>query len=98
MQPRPDIEAEIKARLFPLSSPHLLGVGELDADEAGRLLDLANAFHAFNAQPRRALDLLKGLTAANLFFENSTRTRTSFEIAARRLGADVINLDVATSS
>jgi aspartate carbamoyltransferase catalytic subunit len=98
MASRPDIEAEIRARLFPLSSSHLLGVGDLSAGEAVRLLDLADAFYTFNAQQRRSLDLLKGLTAANLFFESSTRTRTSFEIAAKRLGADVANLDVATSS
>jgi aspartate carbamoyltransferase catalytic subunit len=98
MASRPDIEADVRARLFALSKPDLLSVEDLSDDEAVRLLDLADAFHAFSDQPRRGLDLLSGLTVANLFFENSTRTRTSFEIAAKRLGADVVNLDVATSS
>ncbi len=98
MPARPDIEAEITARLFPFPKPHLLSVEDLSAEEAGRLLDLADAFVAFNEQPRRSLGLLRGLTVANLFFEHSTRTRSSFEIAGKRLGADVVNLDVATSS
>ena len=98
MPARPDIEAEIHARLFPFPKPHLLGVEDLSPEEALRLLDLADAFAGLNELPRRSLELLKGLTQANLFFENSTRTRSSFEIAGKRLGADVVNLDVATSS
>jgi aspartate carbamoyltransferase catalytic subunit len=54
------------------------------------LLDLADAFVDFNRQSSKSLDLMRGRTVMNLFFENSTRTSASFEIAAKRLGADVV--------
>ncbi len=73
---------------------HLLTLENMPRAEITRLLDRAEAFRARGEQ--RAL--LAGRTVLNLFFENSTRTRTSFEIAARRLGADVINFDLSRSS
>lgn len=78
---------------------HLLGVENLSRGEIETILDLAGEFkEALVARPNERLDALRGRTVVNLFFENSTRTRTSFEIAGRRLGADVINFDVSTSS
>ena len=67
---------------------------------AGRagLLDLADGFVALNRQKAKKLDLLKGRTLINLFFEASTRTQSSFELAGKRLGADVVNMSPRTSS
>ena len=77
---------------------HLLGIEGLTADEIGYLLDLADGYVDLNRQAEKKRSTLKGRTVINLFFENSTRTRTSFELAAKRLGADAINMSVATSS
>ena len=62
------------------------------------LLDLADSYAEQNRKPNKTLSLLQGRTVINLFFESSTRTRTSFELAGKRLGADVINMSVSTSS
>ena len=77
---------------------HLLGIEGLSADEITRLLDLSQSYATQPKDDPRARALLRGRTVMNLFFENSTRTLTSFELAAKRLGADVINMAVGTSS
>ncbi|CAA6604038.1 MAG: aspartate carbamoyltransferase catalytic subunit [Alphaproteobacteria bacterium] len=77
---------------------HLLGIQGLTSEEISYLLDLSDSYVDQNRKPGRKLDVLRGRTIINLFFENSTRTRTSFELAAKRLGADVINMQVANSS
>lgn len=77
---------------------HLLGIEGLDAREIGYLLDVADGYVDLNRQAQKKRSTLQGRTVINLFFENSTRTRTSFELAAKRLGADAINMSVATSS
>jgi aspartate carbamoyltransferase catalytic subunit len=77
---------------------HLLGIEGLSADEIVALLDLSETYVAFNRSAEKKRDLLAGRTLINLFFENSTRTRTSFELAGKRLGGDVINMQVASSS
>jgi aspartate carbamoyltransferase catalytic subunit len=77
---------------------HLLGIEGLSADEITRLLDLSQSYATQPKDDPRARALLRGRTVMNLFFENSTRTLTSFELAAKRLGADVINMAVSTSS
>ncbi len=92
------VEAGIRARLFAYSRPHFLEVAGLSRPEAERLLDLSHSFVALNRLPQKTLPLLAGRTLANLFFEASTRTQGSFEIAAKRLGADVINLAPRHSS
>ena len=77
---------------------HLLGIEGLQAEEITFLLDLAENYVAQNRQTDKTRDLLHGRTLINLFFETSTRTRTSFELAGKRLGADVINMSVSTSA
>ncbi len=78
--------------------PHLLGIEGLAADEVRHLLDEADAWVEFNRRPRKLDARLAGLTQFNVFFENSTRTLFSFEVAGKRLGATVANFHVAGSS
>lgn len=77
---------------------HLLAIEGLAKPEIGHLLDLAESYVLLNRSGKTQRDLLRGRTLINLFFEDSTRTRTSFELAGKRLGADVINMSVSTSS
>jgi aspartate carbamoyltransferase catalytic subunit len=77
---------------------HLLGIDGLSAAEIERLLDLANSYADLPKDDERARRVLRGRTVINLFFETSTRTSTSFELAAKRLGGDVITMSVGTSS
>jgi aspartate carbamoyltransferase catalytic subunit len=95
---QPDLTEIIRQRLAPFPRDHFLSAGDLNAATIGPLLDLAEAFVDLNRQRAKALDLMRGRTVVNLFFENSTRTSASFEIAARRLGADVTSLSPRTSS
>lgn len=77
---------------------HLLGVDGLTAGDIDLVLDLAATYVEQNRQDDKKRALLRGRTIVNLFFENSTRTRTSFELAGKRLGADVINMSVDGTS
>ncbi len=77
---------------------HLLDLESLTVEELTTLLDTAFAFKQATHGCRTKLRLLEGKTTANLFFENSTRTRTSFGLAARRLGADVVDFTASSSS
>jgi aspartate carbamoyltransferase catalytic subunit len=77
---------------------HILGIEGLSREEITFLLDLAESYVDQSLQADKKRSLLRGRTVINLFFETSTRTRTSFELAGKRLGADVINMSVATSS
>jgi aspartate carbamoyltransferase catalytic subunit len=81
-----------------LKSSHLLGTGSLSHSEITGLLDLADHYVALNRVAERKQALLRGRTLVNLFFEASTRTQSSFELAGKRLGADVLNMSVRTSS
>jgi aspartate carbamoyltransferase catalytic subunit len=76
----------------------LLGIEDLTADEIRYILDAVPPFKEISARDIKKAPTLRGKTIINLFFESSTRTRTSFEIAGKRLSADVINISVATSS
>ncbi|MBV8538072.1 MAG: aspartate carbamoyltransferase catalytic subunit, partial [Alphaproteobacteria bacterium] len=67
---------------------HILGIEGLSPDEITLLLDLADGYVEQNRAPEKKSSLLRGRTVINLFFENSTRTRTSFELAGKRLGGD----------
>src|SRR5687767_14184672 len=84
------------AALFP--HRHLLGIEGLSAADLTRILDEAEPWIAFNRGARKVDDRLAGLTQINAFFENSTRTLFSFEIAGKRLGAQVSNFHPAASS
>ncbi len=77
---------------------HLLSIEGLPASILRQVLDTAENFVSVNDREVKKVPLLRGRSVFNLFFENSTRTRTTFEIAAKRLSADVINLDIARSS
>jgi aspartate carbamoyltransferase catalytic subunit len=77
---------------------HLLGIEALDQAEIIKILDLADTFAEINTRPIKKVPTLRGKTVINLFLEASTRTRTSFEIAAKRLSADAVNISGSTSS
>jgi aspartate carbamoyltransferase catalytic subunit len=76
----------------------LLGIADLSSDEINLILDTAEAMREIGQRPIKKVPTLRGKTVVNLFFEPSTRTRTSFEIAEKRLSADTLNIAVATSS
>jgi aspartate carbamoyltransferase catalytic subunit len=77
---------------------HLLSIEGLPREVLGRILDTAESFVGVTEREVKKVPLLRGKSVFNLFFEPSTRTRTTFEIAAKRLSADVINLNIAASS
>ena len=77
---------------------HLLGIEQLSQQDIITVLDLADSYAALNRQSHKHGDALAGLTQINMFFENSTRTQASFEIAGKRLGADVMNMAMQASS
>jgi aspartate carbamoyltransferase catalytic subunit len=83
---------------FVLHRRHLLGIAGLSPEEISGLLDLAEEFVELNRQIEKKRASLRGRTLINLFFEASTRTQSSFELAGKRLGADVMNMSVASSS
>ena len=81
-----------------LSSRHILGMDDLSTEDINRILETAESFAAVNERRIKKLPTLRGLTIVNLFLEPSTRTRTSFEIAAKRLSADGINFTASASA
>ena len=83
---------------FVLGQRHLLGIGGLSHEDISGLLDLAEEFVELNRQVEKKRASLRGRTQINLFFEASTRTQASFELAGKRLGADVMNMSVNSSS
>ncbi len=80
------------------SARHLLGIEQLNRDDILSILDLADDYVSINRQTKKHSDALAGMTQVNMFFENSTRTQASFELAGKRLGADVMNMSMQTSS
>ena len=82
----------------PFRHRHLLGIEGLSPDDINHVLDLADGYVELNRQAEKKRSLLRGRTIINCFFESSTRTRTSFEVAGKRLGGDVINMSVPASS
>ena len=82
----------------PFRRRDLLGIRELSAAEINGILDTAENFREIDAREIKKVPTLRGKTVINLFFENSTRTRTSFELAAKRLSADAVNISVSSSS
>ncbi len=77
---------------------HLLGIEQLSPSDITAILDLAETYVELNRQSAKHADTLAGLTQVNMFFENSTRTQASFELAGKRLGADVMNMTMQASS
>jgi aspartate carbamoyltransferase catalytic subunit len=84
------------SRIFP--HRHLLGIAPLSAHDMLHVLDLAERFLEIDSRPIKKVPTLRGRTVINLFLEASTRTRTSFEIAAKRLSAEAVNISGSTSS
>lgn len=82
----------------PWTKRHLLGIEELTTEELHLILDTAESFREVSAREIKKVPALRGKTVVNLFYEASTRTRTSFEVAAKRLSADVLNIATSTSS
>jgi aspartate carbamoyltransferase catalytic subunit len=93
-----DLDTLINTRLVAFPKRHFHSAIDLDPPDVLNLLDLADAFVLLNASSHKKLDLLKGKTLIHLFFENSTRTQASFELAALRLGADTVTMNPRTSS
>ena len=81
-----------------LSTRHLLGIKYITSDDIQLILDTADNFKEVINRPIKKVPSLRDITVANLFFENSTRTRMSFELAEKRLGADVVNFSASSSS
>src|SRR5438309_6742826 len=77
---------------------HLLSVNQLSREDVTRILDTADSFREVGTRVIKKVPALRGRTVVNLFYENSTRTRISFELAAKRLSADVINFSTGGSS
>ena len=76
---------------------HLLGIEPLAPEEIRAVLDLADHYADLNRSPSKHSDALAGLTQVNMFFEASTRTQASFELAGKRLGADVMTMSMQAS-
>ncbi|MBN8889561.1 MAG: aspartate carbamoyltransferase catalytic subunit, partial [Rhodospirillales bacterium] len=83
---------------LPNPRSHLLQIEGMQPPQIESMLDLAESYVLLNRSGKTQRDLLRGRTMISLFFEDSTRTRTSFELAGKRLGADVINMSVSNSS
>ncbi|MEA1970308.1 MAG: aspartate carbamoyltransferase, partial [Thermodesulfobacteriota bacterium] len=81
-----------------LSRKDMLGIVDLSREEIELILDTAESFKEISTRKIKKVPTLRGKTVITLFFEASTRTRTSFEIAAKRLSADTINISASTSS
>ena len=81
-----------------LTQKHLIDIGDFSAADITEILDTAERFKEVNDRALKKLPTLRGRTIVNLFLEPSTRTRTSFEIAGKRLSADVVNFSASASS
>jgi aspartate carbamoyltransferase catalytic subunit len=92
------IDVDQKPAVTSLRSKDLLGIADLSPEEIALVLDTADALKEIASRPIKKVPALRGKTVVNLFYEPSTRTRTSFEIAEKRLSADTLNIAIATSS
>ena len=81
-----------------ISQKHLLGIQDLSINDVNLILDEANSFIKVNQSKNKKIDVLRGKTQINLFFEPSTRTQGSFELAGKRLGADVMSMNINNSA
>ncbi len=94
----PPEEQGVQEKLTLLHHRHLLGLATYGADEIELILDTARQFRTVLERPIRRVPTLRGITVVNLFFESSTRTRISFELAEKRLSADTVNFSASGSS
>ena len=81
-----------------VSNKHLLGIQDLSINDINIILNEAKDFISLNKSKNKKLDILRGKTQINLFFEPSTRTQSSFELAGKRLGADVMSMNITNSA
>ena len=81
-----------------ISQKHLLGIQDLSVNDINYILDESEAFIKLNQSKNKKIDVLRGKTQINLFFEPSTRTQSSFELAGKRLGADVMSMNMGNSA
>ena len=81
-----------------ISQKHLLGIQDLSVNDVTTILNEASKFIELNKSKNKKIDILKGKTQINLFFEPSTRTQSSFELAGKRLGADVMSMNITNSA
>tara|TARA_B100001964_G_C14138015_1_gene556068 strand:+ start:98 stop:1042 length:945 start_codon:yes stop_codon:yes gene_type:complete len=87
-----------KLKAIEISQSHLLGIQELSVSDVKIILKIAKEFITLNRSKSKKIDLLRGKTQINLFFEPSTRTQSSFELAGKRLGADVMTMNIINSA
>ena len=87
-----------KLKAVKIEQSHLLGIQDLSFSQVSQILDQAKTFITLNKSASKKIDILRGKTQINLFFEPSTRTQSSFELAGKRLGADVMSMNMANSA
>ena len=87
-----------KLKAVKINQNHLLGIQDLSFSEVSQILNEAKTFIKLNKSKSKKIDLLRGKTQINLFFEPSTRTQSSFDLAGKRLGADVMSMNITNSA
>ena len=87
-----------KLKAIKINQNHLLGIQDLSFPDVSHILDEAKTFISLNKSTSKKTDILRGKTQINLFFEPSTRTQSSFELAGKRLGADVMSMNIVNSA
>ncbi len=90
--------ASTSKKAVKISQKHLLGIQDLSISDINYILSEAKEFISLNKSKNKKLDILRGKTQINLFFEPSTRTQSSFELAGKRLGADVMSMNIVNSA
>ena len=88
----------INKKAIKISKKHLLGIQDLSISDINLILEEAKSFITLNKSKNKKIDILRGKTQINLFFEPSTRTQSSFELAGKRLGADVMSMNIVNSA
>ena len=86
------------SKAIKISQKHLLGIQDLSVNDVNIILNEAQTFISINRSKNKKIDVLRGKTQINLFFEPSTRTQSSFELAGKRLGADVMSMNMGNSA
>ena len=86
------------SKAIKISQKHLLGIQDLSVNDVNIILNEAQSFISINRSKNKKIDVLRGKTQINLFFEPSTRTQSSFELAGKRLGADVMSMNMGNSA